>query len=307
MMRKILIWFFLYTTCFASSIEWNEICKIAQLYTRPITFLGIADGGLVSSIASNYKGVFVLIHPNEAKLSQPNLVHLRTRCSKEMLIHLGESEHFDLVFIKNHIGNPDMNYAKALYHLGEHVIVSVDKRSKSLIPYLHIQGFKEIKTDQRDFLLFFASHRISYLKRTQWLEFPNDQNYVRHIQSTYHEKIHHKNFGPLPSTSVWQPGINLMTFKMLEGVYPDTAQLEKEIRDLYSIPHPDWMPNNIIVQGKNLKLIDFEGLNGLKKTVQDEEMLRLMVKFVRESDPEKIPQIYEEILSYCRFKIHGID
>jgi len=56
------------------------------------------------------------------------------------------------------------------------------------------------------------------------------------------------------STVSWKPGINLITYLCLNGRYPDRNNLVQSIaidRD-----HSDWMPNNMIVQGNKITLID---------------------------------------------------
>lgn len=305
-MRAIFLYLFLPAICYASASELDEIHKVASSYTRPITFLTIADESIVSSLASSYQGVFVHVDPKSHTSSLPNTVHLKKTCTSKVLAHLGECEHFDLVFVKNHGNELNGAYAKALYHLGEHVFVSLDRHSSLLAPHLVASGFQEIKLSCKGIRMFFASHPITYLKRTHWLEPASDSNFVRHIHSTYSEKIHYKNLKDIQSVTVWQAGINLMTFKILEGSFPNSLRLEEEINRLYKIPHPDWMPNNILVQGENLVLIDdelFEG--GVEKTVHDPEMLGLMVSFVKEQASQKTQQNYRDILSYCRLKIHG--
>lgn len=52
----------------------------------------------------------------------------------------------------------------------------------------------------------------------------------------------------------WLPGINLITYLAVNGAVP----LRKEVVDLIPINthHRDWMPNNMVVQGKKIVLID---------------------------------------------------
>ncbi len=115
----------------------------------------------------------------------------------------------------------------------------------------------------------------------------------------------YKNYGINHTVSAWLPGINLMTFKMLNGKIPSFEQLENEVIRLFKVPHVDWMPNNMIVQGNNVSLIDFEDPNGSEpRTVRTQHMLDLVVSFVTEPAREKIPARFDEIINYCYEQIH---
>ena len=291
---------------FGNSIEQSYLNEMVQLYKRPITFLALGSDcfAMIQTLSKEHEGGFVFIdHTSTPPSHLPtNCIHLNVKCETETLTHLGESEHFDLVFVKDHNQPLDRDYAQALYDLGENVIVHLQREKRALIPHLLSLNFNYVKPE-----LYHAHHQITFLKRTHWLEMASDANCVRHIHSNYKEKILYKNFDNQSTASVWLPGINLMTFKMLSGSFPHTDHLQKEIERLYYIPHLDWMPNNIIVQGTNLEFIDFDDpSNSEPKTVHSQEMLNLMHSFVVETDPSNIPRIYNEILIYNRLQIHPI-
>jgi len=58
----------------------------------------------------------------------------------------------------------------------------------------------------------------------------------------------------LSYTSEWKPGINLITYFMLQGAYPPRKELICYLPVESS--HKDWMLNNMALQGKQLALID---------------------------------------------------
>lgn len=91
---------------------------------------------------------------------------------------------------------------------------------------------------------------------------------------------------------------------MLNGQIPSTSQLQQEITRLFSIDRLDWMPNNMIVQGNTLELIDFDHPGSEPKTVKTQHMLNSVTKFVTEPLPQRIPSIFNEILLYCRQQLH---
>lgn len=54
--------------------------------------------------------------------------------------------------------------------------------------------------------------------------------------------------------SEWIPGINLITYLMFHGAFPSRVNIVQELP--IDIEHKDWMPNNMIVQGRHVVLID---------------------------------------------------
>jgi len=288
----------------------QEINDLINCYKRPITFLAITNdcNDIISLAQQNPDSVFVFLNAEEisSKLELPsNFIHLSKDCNIEDLEHLSEAEHFDVVFVKKHINKLNYAYAETLYNLGENVFVYIKKEDSPIIPHLLSLEFKQIKNLSATNLLFCALHSIKFLKRTHWLQEASDENSVRNILSSLDKKILYKNYGIMPTSSVWLPGINLMTFKMLNGRIPSFDHLKNEIIRLFDIPHVDWMPNNMIVQGNNLSLIDFEDPNGIEpRTVHTKRMLDLVILFVTEHDYKKIPVRFEAVMRYCQQKLH---
>jgi hypothetical protein len=299
---------FLSTSVALCSFEYELLKKQIDCYTRPITFLGITrNHALFFELAMQYPdSVFVLwdcnMISNAIELPE-NIIHLRSLCTTALLKRIGESEHFDMVYIQEPHQCTSQEVA-LWYHVGEHVIVQSSFK-KEIIPYFYTAGFTDLVTHGQE-VIASAYHPITFLRRNQWLEEPNEGNYVRNITSTYHEKLLHKTYGPNPVKSQWMPGINLVTFKMLQGAIPSATQLCQEIDRLFYIPHLDWMPNNIIVQGNQLQLIDFDVPGSPAKTVHTPHMLYLQKLFVAEEDPDNIPALFETILVYCREQLHPV-
>jgi len=55
----------------------------------------------------------------------------------------------------------------------------------------------------------------------------------------------------------WEPGINLVTFLMYDGAYPTRKEIKIALKTLKNRIHNDWTVNNMILQGKKLKLVDW--------------------------------------------------
>lgn len=306
------VFIFIYSTCISIyGNEYDSIFNLTQKYTRPITLLELSDNGSpsVNLLMKMYPdSVFVLLSPQNSSsfLKSSNFIHLKHNYSINDLIRLGESEHFDIVICYADSCFKNKNeYIKALYNLGENIFVFT-KKSCGLESYLINHNFNKISSF-KNLTLYFNAHKITFLKRNQWLEPPSNRNCVRQIISAFDKKILHKNYGKNPVSSTWLPGINLITFKMLNGQIPTSNILTKEIIRLSAIPHLDWMPNNMIVQGSRLSLIDFQDTESISpKTVRTLEMINLVTKLVQEPTCQNIPRIFQEILFYCRQQLHPL-
>lgn len=291
------------------SNELEQINNVINLYKRPITFLGICDNAdemIQILVKKNPSSVFVLLNTQDINITDvpPNLIKLNVKIDANIIKRLGECEHFDLVYVNNHANcSSKIDYIKSLYHSGENVIVSMSNKEFDLIPLLKAYDFHEIGTSSSQASYFISTKSITYLKRNQWFEPSSQSNSVRYIESTYTKKILHKRHMPNSTPSSWLPGINLMTFKVLSGSIPNKCQLIKNISELFKIPHLDLMPNNMIVQGEKLVLIDFDPPGSEPKTVQTLEMLNLLYKFA-ECKTEDIIYYFNKILLYCKNQIH---
>ena len=114
-------------------------------------------------------------------------------------------------------------------------------------------------SNQTSQLLLVDSGEKSVLRKRSWVHQPmKDTTHV--ITSTFKEKTLSKIVDSPPDTRItetWHPGINLVTFKMMHGAYPETKTLLKGMEPLRKIKHTDWMINNMIVQGRKVLFIDF--------------------------------------------------
>lgn len=288
----------------------DQIIFYINQYTRPITFLVIDNKNDSMSLFSYSKkfpeSVFVLISNNDCVYPETpphNFIHLKTNGTIDELRHLGECEHFDMVLIKDHNNELNEQCASVLYALGENVFINVEKRQELFEKHIRELGFNKISHSIVETNLFHCYHPVTFLKRTHWFESASSLNSVRHIISTLHEKKLHKKYDPKHVPTTWLPGINLMTFKVLNGCIPQETIMRNEIVRLFNISHLDWMPNNMILQGCRVELIDFDPLDSEPKTVNTPHMLELMLEFVQ-AEKKDIEHIYQKILVYCRNYLH---
>lgn len=299
------------------NVSLKALDKIFSKYQRPVTFLGIGNSDadqIVEYCARKYRGVFILLEGKEITSSKnrpPNYVHLSRAYDQRLLQHMAESEHFDIACVWNIPEDCSQKYAKTLKDLAEHVLVKVSSERRHLIPLLLSQRFRFFMRDPNSgdqFLLKFS--RIRCQKRTQWFEDPSNTLKAREIVSTFERKILKKKYGKKPVICSWKPGMNLVTFKMMKGDFPDVSQTKTEIHRLLKIKHPDLMPNNVIVQGNKLELIDFEDpcIDETEyRSIVTEKFKELMVYFVEEKNEDSVPQRYQDLLEYSRWICHPED
>ena len=85
--------------------------------------------------------------------------------------------------------------------------------------------------------------------------------------------------------SDWLPGINLLTFKKLNGVWPTRDMIEKSVVQLNDRWLGDMKIYNLIVQGKNIVPIDFDDPKDEKRFAKEDVK---KVLEVLDKDPDQI-------------------
>lgn len=263
-------------------------------YNRPFTILdiGASQGYFSIKIAQKYPHAHAIMIEGDATNQLPeickrntvlhNLVVLEKFITVEQLEQLAQCEHFDVVFAFNvihHFKDKWQQAADAILRLGDHILIETPPigchtaANSPIIPRIveYLDSNESGKVigkvprygrlglpgpDQKyaNFYLFEMHKNI--LEKSTW-----GSTHLRYypIISTFNEK---NIFKPrLNKIIPWKPGINLWTFKHLHGTYPDPRVIENEIKRLAQIPHGDFVPWNIIIQGNALDLIDYEEEN----------------------------------------------
>lgn len=215
-----------------------------------------------------------------------NIIFLRRKFTLQDLQRLGECEHFDVVLAFNIIHHfpQDWNQvAQAIFNLGDTILIENPPVEPVAAPWSnHIrkgvsnmilaQGGRRIAqverhtSKDRKSNIFLMNNNKTHIFRTMWfaprVDTPGAYRipkgpYV--IKSNFHQK-HLVKTDHYPRKKVvsipWKRGINLMTYKMLNGVFPRPPQIKQAIRNLSTIKSNDWMPNNMIMQGRNIEMID---------------------------------------------------
>ncbi len=220
---------------------------LAKIYkTACVAFL--FDGGsqsLVQQIkADEYANVTVLA---------PRGIH------HESLVTLGRCEHFDVVIIHDISSYIHANGAKildAFTKLGDYVFIETshhgmqNELKRKRIPLVAQNGNTAL------YLSYKPKTSLDIARFTQ-KEHPINRHPKYHIKSSHNEKYFIKKNAERPVK--WVDGINLVTFAMLRGVYPDDFLIRKQLADMKKrhSDHNDLVLGNIIVQGERLVAIDF--------------------------------------------------
>ena len=299
---------FLAFTISLSANQCIPIEKDLDSYTRPSTILLMTelDVGTINSIRKHKNDVFVLWNPSQdlSEFNLPvNLIVLSKKCTHLELQTLTECEHFDFAIISNHLLPISDSYIAILKKLAQKTFLHVpySKRVKNLLRKYGFNGTFSVGNTT----FKIAKESKGYLLRTSWFQMPSESNDCRTIVCTPNAKTLHKNYGDHPTQSNWVPGINLLTFKMLDGIYPSANTLVTSANRLYNVKHNDWMPNNMVVQGNHIALIDYIDPHGdTLRTVKSETLLNLVVQLINSTDSNQIPYYQDLILEYNRKILH---
>lgn len=180
-------------------------------------------------------------------------VMMPSRLTIHMLETLGRCEHFDVVIVHDMttvLEAPYRRMLSALTALGDHVfIVAESEHWQKLLKQSRLTRVAEN---------LYASHRPkSGLDVARYTQLKSRASQPRYgVYSSYTEKLFYKKGLEYPLS--WIHGINLVTFCMLHGVYPDDAQIRTELRRMRSCcdDHNDMVLGNFILQGTRLFKID---------------------------------------------------
>ncbi len=296
-----------------SATRYEAIRQLLINYKRPFSVIdiGASQGYFSFRIAHEFPYAYVTMIEGDYKNSTgwtaellelckqnnslDHIIYLQKHLKVSDLKRLSEVEHFDVVLALNvihHFGNKWQAAADALFNLGDYIVVeippSTDKvfahnaEIKKMEEYLVAKGGTVIaQTPRHTDKTALSQMRLYYIGKNQipykhWFYGSSAQetNSSYSIKSNFEEKKFIKTENGTTVTRDWYPGINFVTFKILNGVWPQTKTIVSGLIEFASSQHRDLLPWNIIVQGKEVKTIDDEGLfvantvTSLLKTIQ---------------------------------------
>lgn len=238
----------------------NFIRHLLDQYKRPITVLelGASKEKISFDIVHKYDATCVMIDwdnvdylEKQCASNQPeNIILLGKNVSVHDLQRLGECEHFDVVIISDilqHFEKEWTTFSNIITNLGDYIVIKhipAHFSTDILQKYMKYAGccyFLEINKKNL--------HRTAWNKERRWNKF--------YVKSTFTDKRLYKGFLKLWGSN-WIRGINLYTFKGTQGLYPSTAYIKDQIKKFAGTNHNDIWLGNMVLQGKSVKLIDFD-------------------------------------------------
>ncbi len=243
----------------------DELIRVISQFARPCTFLEIGGSEHVLALATQpYVHSIAMIRESSAN-------SLIARCQQQqnrritvlqpsiidghLLEKFGQCEHIDVVYV--HADTvPTIcieELVDVLMNLGDYVLIEAgisdfERGLGGAFALIAREGEKVLC------LSHAPKTKIMYARMSQKKPLAKDYTII----STLQEKLFKKPSleKPIP----WVHGINLVTFSMLQGVYPTDDIIRDEIRALHErFPdHNDFVIGNMIVQGDRLMLIDVD-------------------------------------------------
>ncbi|NGX40004.1 MAG: hypothetical protein KR126chlam1_01344 [Chlamydiae bacterium] len=283
-------------------MQHTPLTPLLDLFERPFTLLELKPqkNKNCAKIARDYQCAYVSLGKQETLLPlteisevADQLTILKADPTADRLINLAECEHFDIV-LADSLSFPFVEAnLKHLLGLGDYLIFTVssnlnERAFQRYFSALQEKNFLFLKRDEKGITPFYSDDQRAFetsnssellcvvhtpkkkLTRNHYLS-PRFREYF--IESSFEEKILRKK----ERTSFWCPGINLCTYKMLEGVYPNAEQIREDLLTTRYIDHPDLAPYNVVLNGAEPILIDWT--LGQKRCFDQERGIR--------HDPEK--------------------
>ena len=302
---------------------YNAIKMLLDKYERPFTIvdIGVEDGSYLLNLAHEYRdSVCVMIqddvystellHVCKNHKHLRNVILLKKSIVLNDLTRLSECEHFDAILLFNFLkrfGNIWKPVLSSVFNMGDNIIIEINYNdalsigSGEIESYLALHGATLVESN-KDSGLYMIKKKNVAIERVNWL-FPkitNKKSLV--LQSGFKKKELIKTRSWEKKISEWIPGINLVTFKMYHGVYPNKCVIKNSIKKHKNLGHRDWTPANMIIQGDHVALIDFDETGG---TPYSAKMLHKILNFIDIDDPLASSKFYyEHILKrdYLKFK-----
>jgi len=267
--------------------RYEAIKNILRKFKRPITVLdiGAAAGYMTFRVANDFESTCVMISDPagesislkklcELNTYLDNIVLLNKRVSADELILMSKCEHFDVVLALNVVHHfPPHEWkkaAQAILQLGDFVIIETppieDTITKGqiflrdIIDFIENHEHKVIAKTKRHTNpnlfanMYFVKGTKKRLDKRSWFG-PTTPGYeiVSNLNDRFLMKLNDDNKGlklPFPK------GINLMTFKRLNGTFPTKQVIKDSLAKLLDQSNKLLLPQNIIIQGNSVELID---------------------------------------------------
>lgn len=300
--------------------RYDVLKQVFEKYNRPFTILDIgANFGYYSiRAASEFDCVSVMIEGKKdegailKKLCEKNncsnkLTVLNKYLTLDELKELGKCEHFDVVLALNVIHHFDGNIdevCEAVLNLGDNVLLELPPIDDPCTcnPQNLTPAFNYLETVKKEKLGEFIRHTSNTYSEIFWIKTPKRKlvwpyfSYEKLFKKKEYdvEKLKNRPTNYISSdfeiktvfserknkTNDWIPGINLVTYAELNGIFPDCNYVIDQIKNRNIITDYKWdgsnhdlVTHNIILSGTSLHLIDYDDDNIIPTDNTDEKHL----------------------------------
>lgn len=253
----------------------ENLINLLNNYSRPFTILEITShkAEYIFDIAKNYDTTCVLLSLSDrhfaisesSRVSSDNVVILNpNHFSLEMLETLGRCEYFDLIIVDDlpsKLKLYDSKTINLLLKLGNYLLIKTDESNYNKIKDTVRYSGSIVYENYPDSICFFYDKKGLDIARWN-KKHMTSSGFTRYpVESDFEQKNLCK---PGKFKDRWTQGINLMTFVMLEGVFPTHKMIQSSIRKLNGVKHSDLILGNMILQGRKIQTIDNDSKYSLK-------------------------------------------
>lgn len=246
--------------------RYSAIKQLLDQYARPITIAFLSnDAHLPFIVAQHHPAVCVIIDKDtDRALEQSCYRHiynrstilLKTDISPTTVRHLGECEHIDVCFVSSFLHQHTIDWQKksaisAAKTLAEYCLIESTPHTYEI---LLKDGGQPIATYQNHTLFLFHNPK-TYLARRSWFK-KAETNAMYNVESDFVIKNFVKKKTGVPVVTPWLAGINLQSFRELNGVFPSKSRIRDLLYTLRDIKHNDLFIFNLVIQGDKIVPID---------------------------------------------------
>ena len=268
---------------------------LLQKYKRPFTILdlGASQGYFTLRTAWEFPhavGVMIEgdyspdwhISQNLLKICKKNtqlnnIIFLNKHLTVKDLERLADCEHFDVVLAFNiihHFGKEWKQAAEAIFKLGDFTIIeSPPSTDKVFANNQEVRALEKFLEEKKGTVLARTPRHTdpTALALMQLFETPKKEINYKHwfygdssavgnisyqVESDFEEKKFIKKNQDKLIRRDWVAGINFITFKTLNGLWPDKEIVVTELLKFKKLDHGDLLPWNVIIKGRALTAID---------------------------------------------------
>lgn len=275
-------------------------------YQRPITVLEITTqvGEYLSELSTAQKIVGIAwvlpgttidlsLVKNCIVLAPPSL-----HCT--MIEEVSRCEHFDVVIVRNIarcIAEPLERLLAALVRLGDALFIEPDTQEFELLLTRSSSIKIVVPRNSASGPLYLYQKSKAVLTKARYTQKGFSEINSYRVSSSFLKKEFSK--GLSRKSIPWIPGINLVTFIMLRGIYPTDSQLQEQLKSLMKIApkHTDLVLGNMILSGEKIIAIDSDQNHKADSRVCLEAALKAFARGnTRLSSPQAFMKAYYQLL-----------